>query len=254
MIYITPPKNRIWTFTMDTQFFTETDGEMIRSFRYHPATSIGFKTTKQDVKILDTVLFGKTLFLDGVLQSSLRDEEIYHRKLVHPALGHAPHAKSVCIVGGGEGATVREVLKYKHIESVTMIDWDRELVEYFRDKEPSWHKGALLDPRVLLEHLDIFQILDESRKYDVVIIDLTDPDLEENKWNTFFVKISTWLNPGGVLVANTGGMFPWDLTTTTKCEELLKRGLGDTPHTMYKYKQFVPSFGREWTFVHCRLI
>jgi spermidine synthase len=248
------PKNTIWTLSMDTQFFTETDGEMIRSFRYHPATSIEFKTAKQDVKILDTVLFGKTLFLDGVLQSSLKDEDIYHRKLVHPALGHMTHAKSVCIIGGGEGATAREVLKYKNIETVTMIDWDRELVEYFRDKEPSWHKGALLDPRIRLEHSDIFQVINEARKYDVIIVDLTDPDFEQDEWMTFFKKIPAWLSPGGVLVANTGGMFPWDSSSTSKAEELLKVGLELTPHCMYKYKQFVPSFGREWTFVHCRLI
>jgi len=254
MIYITPPKNRIWTSDMDTQIFTETDGEMIRSFRYWPETSVEFKTDKQDVKILDTVLFGKTLFLDGVLQSSVKDEEIYHRKLVHPALGHAPHAKNVCILGGGEGATAREVLKYKNVESVTMIDWDKELVEYFRDKEPSWHKGALLDSRVTLEHSDIFQVLKEPRKYDVIIIDLTDPEFEDGCWGELFVNITRWLNPGGVLVANTGGMFPWDFTTTTHAENLLKAGLGTTPHTIYKYKQFVPSFGREWTFVHCRLV
>jgi spermidine synthase len=254
MIYITPPKNRIWTLIMATQIFTETDDEMIRSFRYWPETSVEFKTAKQDVKILDTVLFGKTLFIDGVLQSSVKDEEIYHRKLVHPALGHKPHAKTVCILGGGEGATAREVLKYKNVESVTMIDWDKELVEYFRDKETAWHKGALLDPRVTLEHSDIFEVLNEPRKYDVIIIDLTDPEFEDGCWGELFVTITRWLNPEGVLVANTGGMFPWDLTTTTKAEELLKAGLGTTPHTLYKYKQFVPSFGREWTFVHCRLI
>jgi spermidine synthase len=254
MIYITPPKNRIWTSDMDTQNFTEIDGEMIRSFRYHPATSIEFKTTKQDVKILDTVLFGKTLFIDGVLQSSLKDEGIYHRKLVHPALGHAPHARTVCILGGGEGATAREVLKYKNIESVTMIDWDRELVEYFRDNEPAWHKGALVDARVHLEHSDIFEVLRESRKYDVIIMDLTDPEFEDGSWSELFVTIPRWLNEKGVLVANTGGILPWDFTNTMKAEELIKAGLGDTPHTMYKYKQFVPSFGREWSFVHCRLV
>jgi spermidine synthase len=239
---------------MDTKLFTETDGEMIRSFRYRPETSIEFKTEKQDVKILDTVLFGKTLFLDGVLQSSLMDEEIYHRKLVHPALGHSPNAKSVCVLGGGEGATVREVLKYKNIESVTMIDWDKQLVDYFREKESSWHKGALLDPRVKLEHSDIFKLLHESRKYDVIIVDLTDPDFENEQWRELFRQILQWLNPHGTLVANTGGIYPWDCSSPVKAQECMKQSIGDLEYSTYKYKQFVPSFSREWSFVLVRLI
>lgn len=239
---------------MDTSTFTETDGEMIRSFRYKPSTSVEFKTAKQDVKILDTLLFGKTLFIDGVLQSSTKDEEIYHKKLVHPALGHKRDAKTVCILGGGEGATAREVLKYTNIESVVMIDWDKELVEFFRDKEPSWHQGALFDPRVTLEHSDIFEVLSEPRGYDVLIIDLVDPDFENKVWEQLFHTITRWLNPKGALVANTGGVFPWDSADTIRCEELFKEGLKDTPHSMHRYKTFVPSFGREWSFVYVELI
>lgn len=239
---------------MDTQTFTEIDNEMIRSFRYRPETSVEFKTAKQDVKILDTLLFGKTLFIDGVLQSSLKDEEIYHKKLVHPALGHKPNAKTVCILGGGEGATAREVLKYKQIESVVMIDWDQELVEYFRDKETSWHKGALLDPRIHLEHSDIFEIINEPRKYDVIFIDLVDPDFENELWAKLFQTLPQWLNPKGVLVANTGGVFPWDFQITSTCETFIKQGFGSLAHSMYKYKTFVPSFGREWSFVYAELV
>jgi spermidine synthase len=239
---------------MDTKTFTETDGETIRSFRYRPETSLEFTTARQDVKILDTLLFGKTLFLDGMLQSSVKDEEIYHRKLVHPVLGHKADAKTVCILGGGEGATVREVLKYKNIESVTMIDWDQELVEYFRDKEPAWHKGALLDPRVKLEHSDIFQVLDEPRKYDVIIMDLIDPDFEEDCWNELFRKILKWLNPKGALVANTGGVFPWDTSAPEKAQACIQSSSEDLEYSTYKYKVFVPSFGREWSFVHVSLI
>lgn len=239
---------------MDTLCFTETDGEMIRSFRYHPATSVEFKTAKQDVKILDTIAFGKTLFIDGVLQSSLMDEEIYHRKLVHPALGHTPDAKSVCILGGGEGATAREVLKYKNIESITMIDWDQELVEYFRDKEPAWHKGALLDPRVILEHSDIFKVLNEPRKYDIILVDLTDPEFENPAWEELFMKLPQWLHPKGVLVANCGGVLPWDITAPEKVLKCLLNNPANLEMSTYKYKVFVPSFGREWSFVHCKLV
>lgn len=239
---------------MDTASFTEYDGDMIRTFRYRPETSVEFKTERQDVKILDTVLFGKSLFLDGVHQSSLKDEEIYHRKLVHPAFGCRRWAKTVCILGGGEGATAREVLKYPNVESITMIDWDQELVEYFRDKETSWHKGALTNPKVKCEFSDIFTLLDEGRQYDIIIVDLVDPDMKNEQWQTLFQKLVNWLSPLGCIVVNAGVVFPWDTGATELILECLKKAAGEICNESMKYKAFVPSFGQEWGFVLFELV
>jgi spermidine synthase len=229
--------------------FTERDGEMIRIFRYKPETSVFFKTARQDVAILDTVLYGRTLFLDGILQSSERDEEMYHRMLVHTAMGTAgkTEMKNILILGGGEGATLREVLKW-NTQKITMLDWDRELVEYFRDHEPTWHKGALNDSRVTLEYSDVFEAIQQQRRYGVILMDLVDPDMENEQWKGLVERLVDWLEPDGCLIVNAGGVFPWDSENASKIEACFKT-LGGEKSSVIKYKKWIPSFGREWAFI-----
>jgi len=235
--------------------FIERDDEVIRIFRYKPETSVFFQTAKQEVAVLDTTLFGRTLFLDGILQSSEKDEEIYHRMLVHPILGTDNDVpKDILIIGGGEGATLREVLKWNDVRSVTMIDWDEELVSYFREKESVWHRGAFEDPRVKLEFCDIFEAIKEKRQYDRIYVDLVDPDLKDQQWRTLFKRLVEWLKPSGAMNINAGGVFPWDEGDVPEIECILKEsmeGEGKSKETyqLSRMKKFVPSFGREWAFV-----
>ena len=229
--------------------FIERDDEVIRIFRYKPENSVFFKTSKQEVAVLDTLLFGRTLFLDGILQSSEKDEEIYHRMLVHSIMPNST-AVNVLIIGGGEGATLREVLKWKHVSSVTMLDWDKELVEYFRKNEFTWHRGAFEDPRVTLEHSDIFEVIQEIRSYDRIYVDLVDPDLNDERWRLFFRKLVSWLSPTGRMNINAGGVFPWDEGDVPGIQKLLKESIGDKyPYQITQSKKWIPSFGREWAFV-----
>lgn len=231
--------------------FIERDGESIRIFRYISENSVTFKTARQDVAVLDTLLFGRTLFLNGILQSSEKDEEFYHRMLVHTIMGTTKdEPKNVLIIGGGEGATLREVLKWKDVTRVTMLDWDQELVEYFRANEASWHRGAFDDPRVTLEHSDIFEVIDQPRKYDRIFVDLVDPDLEDEAWRSLFKKLVSWLEPQGSMNINAGGIFPWDDGAVPQIEQILKEAMnGNGKYQIMRNKKWIPSFGREWAFV-----
>jgi len=239
--------------------FIERDGEYIRIFRYKPENSVFFKTARQDVAVLDTTLFGRTLFLDGILQSSEKDEELYHRMLVHTIMGNRGEnrgenqggsPKNILILGGGEGATLREVLKWKDVESVTMLDWDRELVEYFRSKEPSWHRGAFEDSRVTLEHSDIFEVIHQPRQYDRIFVDLVDPDLTNDSWRQLFKSLANWMKPSGAMNINAGGVFPWDDGDVPEIEMILQEAMnGQGKYQMSRHKKWIPSFGREWAFV-----
>lgn len=80
----------------------------------------------------------KILFLDGVEQSSLRGEAAYHEALVHPAMLSHPHPERVAIIGGGEGATLREVLKHNTVDEVMMVEIDEELVDMCEEALPEW--------------------------------------------------------------------------------------------------------------------
>jgi spermidine synthase len=162
---------------------------------------------------------------------------------------HETSVKKVLVIGGGEGATLRELLKWKNLDSVTMIDWDKELVEYFRKHEFHWHRGAFEDPRVTLEARDIFEAVKEDRKYDVIIVDLVDPDMSDPKWVALFKRLVGWLGEKGVMSVNAGGVFPWDSGDVPAIRAVLKEGMGGAVHHMFQHKKWVPSFGREWAFV-----
>ncbi|MEM0318067.1 MAG: methyltransferase domain-containing protein, partial [Candidatus Nezhaarchaeales archaeon] len=134
------------------------------------------RTKFQQVDIVETYSFGKCLFLDGKLQSCEYDEHVYHEALVHPAMMTHPDPKRVLIVGGGEGATAREVLRYPTVEKVVMVDIDGELVDLCRRYMPEWSQGAFEDPRLELVIADGRKYIEETgESFDVVILDLTDP-------------------------------------------------------------------------------
>ena len=93
-------------------------------------------TGKAEVYLID----GK-LYIDDVLQSDIRDEYIYHEALVHPAMSHTLSRERVLILGGSEGCTAREVLKWNDVRSVTQVDWDEQLCDAFYTRF-DWNDSA----------------------------------------------------------------------------------------------------------------
>lgn len=130
----------------------------------------------QSIDIIKTGSFGTCLVLDGKIQSSESDEFIYHEALVHPVMLAHPNPEKVFIAGGGEGATLREVLSHKTVRKVVMVDIDEEVVNICRQFLPSFHQNSFDDPRSELHFTDARRYLEESDdKFDVIIIDLPDP-------------------------------------------------------------------------------
>jgi len=162
------------------------------------------RTKFQSVDIIDTDSFGVCLVLDGKIQSSEADEFIYHEALVHPAMLTHPCPEKVFIAGGGEGATLREVLAHKTVKKAVMVDIDEEVVNLCRRFLPSWHQNAFDDPRTELYFADARKYLEESRdKFDVIIIDLVDP-LEEGParllyTQEFYQIVKQRLQPNGII-------------------------------------------------------
>jgi spermidine synthase len=134
------------------------------------------QTKFQSVEIINTGSFGVCLVLDGKIQSSEADEFVYHEALVHPVMLAHRRPERVLIAGGGEGATLREVLAHKTVKKAVMVDIDEEVVSLCRRFLPSWHQKAFDDPRAELHFADARKYLEESNdKFDVIIIDLVDP-------------------------------------------------------------------------------
>ena len=128
------------------------------------------------IDIVDTAEYGRMLFLDGIAQSAEEDEFIYHESLVHPAMLLHPKPRSVCIIGGAEGATIREVAKYQDVNRVVMVDIDEELVKVCKQHLNSWSNGAYEDPRLQLHIGDGRKFLEQTDEtFDVIMVDLNDP-------------------------------------------------------------------------------
>jgi spermidine synthase len=158
----------------------------------------------QSIEIVNTGSFGVCLVLDGKIQSSEVDEFIYHEALVHPAMLTHPRPERVFIAGGGEGATLREVLAHKTVKRAVMADIDEEVVSLCRRFLPSWHQKAFDDPRVELHFVDARKYLEESSdKFDIIIIDLVDP-LEQGParllyTQEFYQIVEQKLGPAGIM-------------------------------------------------------
>lgn len=207
------------------------------------------QTAYQKVEIIDTFSYGRCLILDGKMQSSEADEFIYHEALVHPAMLTHPNPKKVFVVGGGEGATVREILRYSSVERVVMVDIDQEVVESCREHLPSWHAGAFDDPRTVLAYQDARLWLEETREtYDIIIIDISEPVEEGPAYllytKEFYALVTERLSPDGIISLQAGTTSAKNLLNFTSVYQTLKQSFP----VVSGYQACIPSFGLPWGF------
>jgi len=204
----------------------------------------------QSIEIVNTGSFGVCLVLDGKIQSSEADEFIYHEALVHPAMLTHPRPERVFIAGGGEGATLREVLAHKTVKRAVMVDIDEEVVSLCRRLLPSWHQKAFDDPRTELHFVDARKYLEEStEKFDVIIIDLVDP-LEHGPARLLYTRefyqiVEQKLGPAGIMSVQAEPAEWTSLDNFTAITSTL-RNVFPIAHP---YQVHVPSFLGLWGFV-----
>ncbi len=157
----------------------------------------------QDILIFESTTYGRVLALDGVIQVTERDEHAYHEMLTHLPMCSHPDPRSVCIVGGGDGGIVREVLRHPNVERVVLCELDKRVVELSREYLPKL-SHALDDARVHFEYRDGAQYLVESpNKFDVIITDSSDPvgPAETLFEPDYHRKIAYALKPGGIMAS-----------------------------------------------------
>jgi len=209
------------------------------------------QTEYQHVEVMDGATFGRTLVLDGKTQSTEVDEFAYHEALVHPSMIAHPNPKSVFVAGGGEGATIREVMSHRSVEQVVMVDIDKQVVDLCREYLPNHHQGSFDDPRLELHHMDALEFLeDTSLRFDVVIVDVPDP-LEAGPayllfTQEFYSLLKERLRPGGLMVAQSGPTGP---AFYEQCFSAVANTVGSVFSDVYLSEAFVPSFGTTWGFV-----
>lgn len=132
-------------------------------------------TAYQELMVVDTLEYGRMLCLDGTVQTTERDEFVYHEMIAHIPLNAHPNPRRVLIVGGGDGGTLREVTRHPEVAEAVQVEIDEGVVEASRRFLPTLAAG-FLDPRVQLIIGDgIKHVRDSEGLYDCIIIDSTDP-------------------------------------------------------------------------------
>jgi spermidine synthase len=178
----------------------------------------------QDLVIFDNARFGRVMCLDGVVQTTEGDEFVYHEMMAHvPILAHGA-ARTVLIIGGGDGGMAREVLKHSNM-LVTMAEIDGAVVDFCKDHLPNHSAGAFDNPRLDLIIADGAQFVKETeRQFDVIIVDSTDPIGPGAVLFTaeFYADCKRCLTPGGVVVTQNGVPFVQPEEITNSFQRLVK--------------------------------
>lgn len=168
------------------------------------------RTEHQHLLIFHNAKFGRVMALDGVVQTTERDEFYYHEMLAHVPLFAHGRPRRVLIIGGGDGGLLREVVKHRTVEHVTQVEIDAAVVEMAKTWFPNHSRGAFDDPRfhlVIADGAEFVRTTEDA--WDVIMIDSTDPigPGEVLFTKDFYRQCARILAPGGVLVTQNGVPF-----------------------------------------------
>ncbi|HHW42250.1 polyamine aminopropyltransferase [Desulfofundulus thermobenzoicus] len=167
------------------------------------------KTPFQHLAVYETDQFGRMLALDDVIQTTIMDEFVYHEMITHVGLNTHPNPRRVLVIGGGDGGSIREILKHPSVELATLVEIDERVIAAAREYLPEI-SCALGDPRVRVIVDDGIKHVKENRDtYDMIIVDSTDPvgPAEGLFGRAFYQDVHDALTGDGLFVAQTESPF-----------------------------------------------
>lgn len=188
------------------------------------------------------------LYLNNNLQFSSVDEYRYHEALVHPAMSMAKKIDHILILGGGDGFAVREVLKYKEVKDITLVDLDGEMTNFFRNNETmrQLNQRSLSNPKLKVINKDAYiWVKENSKKYDIIIIDFPDPSnysLGKLYSLQFYKELERLTTLDTKIVVQTTS--PYFAPKSFWC---IEKTINQVFPFTSAYHTYVPSFG-EWGF------
>jgi spermidine synthase len=203
------------------------------------------KSNYQKIEVIENIHWGKVLFLDGLVQTTEKDEYFYHEMLVHTAFAAHPAPRSLLIVGGGDGGALKEALKYS-LGKAFLVEIDPQVIQVCKEHFP-WLSAALRDERATLVIANGTEFLRRTAEtFDVVIVDSSDPVGPSAQLHDadFFEDIKKRLRPGGVITAQMGSAF-YDRDSLLQKMAALERIFKKS----YLYTGPVPSYpGGVWCY------
>ncbi len=166
------------------------------------------RTPYQELFVLDTPAYGRTLVLDGAVQTTIADEFVYHEMITHVPLTLHPHPRKVAVIGGGDGGAIREILKHPSVQEAHLIEIDERVVEASKRFLPEI-SIALEDERAHVHFTDGIRWIQEAHDFDLIIVDSTDPvgPAEGLFAPEFYRSIAAALSDDGMMVAQSESPF-----------------------------------------------
>ena len=208
------------------------------------------KTAYQEIIILKTFEYGNALMLDGCWMTSDRDEKYYHECLVHPALSNLSKINTVLIIGGGDGGTLRECLKYKDITAIDLVEIDEEVINLSKHFLKKVGGNSWLDKRLKINICDGCKWVKNIKNnyYDAILIDCSDPsDFANGLFSTnFYKECKRILKEKGILATQSESPESFKKIHIKIIQSL--KSIFKTSSTMYAFVPFYPSGIWSWTF------
>ncbi|OGS13421.1 MAG: hypothetical protein A2234_10015 [Elusimicrobia bacterium RIFOXYA2_FULL_58_8] len=230
------------------EFFTPGELHAHRALKVLETSETAF----QKAALIETSAFGQVLVIDGETQSSALDEYFYHETLVCPALLAHPRPRTALILGGGEGATAREILNSRAINRVVMADIDQNILRFAGKHLGAWHRGAFQDPRLRLLAQDARTLVENTGlKFDLVYADLPSPIEHGPAFGLytleFYRRVKELMAPGAIFTTHAGPGTPLQFELHCALHNTLRRVF----KTVRSYTAFIPSYDMPWSFLYC---
>jgi spermidine synthase len=202
-----PSRNNQWQnpdFHTRNVWFTDKDEDQALSLRYTGEILHDRQSPHQRVRVLESYKYGKILTLDNMVMTTQKDEYHYHEMISHIAMFTHHNPKNILVIGGGDGGTIREVLRHNNIDKVTMVEIDGEVIEACKKYLPEI-ACSLDHPKLDLIVADGISFVKNSlpKTYDIIIVDGSDPvgPAEGLFSNEFYQNCFNALKDDGILVS-----------------------------------------------------
>jgi spermidine synthase len=200
----------------------------------------------QLIEIFDTPELGRLMRIDGCNMTSERDEFFYHENLVHPAAIAHPDPRDVLVIGGGDGGSAEEILKYPSVERCRLCELDPTVIDLARTHLPNVHRGVFDHPKLDIHIGDGLAYLHgTSDRYDLIYLDLTDPvgPAEALYTQDFYRDCQRALAPIGAVTLHLGSPFSHPARV-----QLSLANLRAVFKTVTPYFVHIPVYGAVWGF------
>jgi spermidine synthase len=233
-------------------WFTEGDDNIALSFRHKGDPLFRKKSPYQLVEVYDTYEYGKILTCDGNVMCAEKDEHVYHEMIAHVPMFTHPHPQDILVIGGGDGGAVREILKHEGLKKVTLVEIDKVVIKASKKYLPTI-SSALNHPKLNLIIEDGIKFIESTpdSKYDMVIIDSTDPVgpaaglFKED----FYLQVYRILKPTGIMVSQSESP-RYNIEIFKKIFHYYRKIFGQAQ--VFCYLAYIPTYlSGMWSFSFC---